>query len=118
MSVKVKKNKIEMTRGDTLYLTVSLTDRDGSEYIPAEGDAIRFALKDTALNRAGTDYADEEPLIVKDVDMETMQLKLDPADTKPLGFGTYVYDMQITKANGDVDTFIPPTSFVLTPEVD
>lgn len=118
MSVKVKKNKIEMTRGDTLYLSVGLTRENGQEYIPASGDTIRFALKNRELNRAGTDYLDDEPLIMKDVDMETMQLKLDPADTKSLGFGTYVYDMQITYANGDVDTFIPPTEFILTPEVD
>lgn len=118
MSVKIKKNRIEMTRGDTLYLNVSITGRDGEAYTPVAGDIIRFALKHPDMNRTGSDYADTEPLIMKEVDTETMQLKLDPADTKELGFGTYVYDMQITYANGDVDTFITPTEFTLTPEVD
>ena len=114
--IKITKNKISMTRGDTLRLLVNLKDGE-EDYTPVEGDSIRFAVKGKALNQNGSDYLDDEPLIVKQVDMSTMLLTLDPADTKSLGFGSYVYDMEITYANGDVDTFIPPTEFVLTPEV-
>lgn len=47
----------------------------------------------------------------------TMILHLDPEDTKDLGFGEYVYDVELTFANGDVDTFINNAKFILAPEV-
>lgn len=110
MSQSVKKTTITMTRGDTLKLTVNLMDASGAPYIPQEGDAMRFACK--------KDYSDTEVLIEKDIPMDTMLLHLEPSDTKPLDFGDYVYDMQITFANGDVDTFIDKAIFRLTEEVD
>ena len=38
-------NNITLTRGDTLQLKVSLYNQDGTEYEPASGDVIRFAMK-------------------------------------------------------------------------
>ena len=73
---KTDGTKIYLTRGDTLRRQVVIQNEDGSDYQPAEGDRVRFALK------------------------------LKPEDTKPLAFGEYVYDIELTKANGDVDTFI------------
>jgi len=35
-----------------------------------------------------------------------MKLIIDPDDTKKLAFDTYKYDIELTKASGDVDTFI------------
>jgi hypothetical protein len=46
-----------------------------------------------------------------------MILHLEPDDTKGLGFGEYVYDVELTFANGDVDTFINNARFSLVPEV-
>lgn len=46
-----------------------------------------------------------------------MKLILDPADTKPLSFGKYVYDIQLTKSTGEVDTFITKGTMKLTEEV-
>lgn len=117
MSSKVSKNKITLTRGDTFTTVLTLTRSDGTEYTPVEGDSIRFALKHPDMNRQGTEYVDEQPLIEKSIPYDTLQLKLDPNDTKELGFGKYVYDIEITYANGDVDTVIAATDFTLTPEV-
>ena len=39
-------------------------------------------------------------------------------DTKNLDFGTYVYDLQITFADGTVDTFISKSILKLEEEVD
>ena len=47
-----------------------------------------------------------------------MVLRINPADTKALGFGEYTYDIEITFANGDVDTFIHEARFILAPEVE
>lgn len=99
MSVTIKKNIITMTRGDTLRSIVSITDDDGNPYTPAEEDVIRFAMKRS--------FSDEEPLLVKVIPNDTMELHLLPEDTKNLDQPSeYVYDIQITLSNGDVNTFI------------
>ena len=56
--------------------------------------------------------------MVKDIPIDTMKLILDSADTKMLPFGKYVYDIQLTKATGEVDTFITKGTMKLTEEVD
>ena len=114
MSVQVKKNLITMTRGDTLKLKVEIFSSDGNgnivNYIPIEGDQIRFALKEK--------YNDEEPLILKEIPWNTMILHLLPEDTKELKQPSeYVYDIQITFTDGTVNTFIDRAHLRLTEEV-
>lgn len=101
---------ITLTRGDTFEALVSATKRDGTQYIPVEGDVIRFAMKEN--------YDDPRPLLVKDIPIDTMMLVLEPQDTADLNFGKYVYDIQLTKANGKVDTFISKATLKLSEEVD
>lgn len=110
------KNEVQLTRGDTLQLQVTIR-QDGAEYTPQEGDVVRFALKHEKLNAKRTDYKDVEPCVVKDIPIATMILELKPEDTKDLEFGNYVYDLEITFSDGVVDTFIPSTRFKLTEEV-
>lgn len=101
---------ITLTRGDTFEALVSATKRDGTQYIPVAGDTIRFAMKEN--------YDDPRPLLVKDIPIDTMMLTLEPQDTADLNFGKYVYDIQLTKANGKVDTFISKAILKLSEEVD
>lgn len=108
--VTVKNSRITMTRGDTCRIKISLTDENGDEYIPQEGDVIRFAAKKT--------YSDPEPLIFKTVPLDTMILEISPEDTKQLDFGTYVYDIQITLADGTVNTFVTKAQLKIEEEVD
>ena len=110
MSFRVRNNIIYLTRGDTFKAVVSITYPDGSVYTPKEGDKVRFALKET--------IDDEECLIWRDIPIDTMLLILYPEDTKELEFGNYVYDIQLTKANGDVDTFITASKLKITAEVE
>lgn len=116
MSVKVSGNTITMTRGDTLRIKVGIVV-DGEEYTPEAGDAVAFYLKHSLMNGKRTAYKDAEPLITKAVPIATMVLGLEPEDTKPLEFGEYVYDLEITFANGTVDTFINNARFTIAPEV-
>lgn len=116
MSVTVDGNKITMTRGDTLRVKVGIIV-DGEAYTPQEYDVVRFALKHSKLNAAQTEYTDAEPLVLKEIPNETLVLELEPSDTKSLGFGKYDYDIQITFADGTVDTFISD-ALKLTKEVD
>ena len=125
MSVEITDNKITMTRGDTFRCRVDpyirIYDEQGTVigkelYEPVEGDSLRFAVKHVTM-KGGKQYKDPEPLILKDIPISTRILQLDPADTKTLDFDTYVYDVEITYADGTVYTFITTEDFVLTPEV-
>lgn len=107
---RITNTSITLTRGDTFKADLLLTDSTGALYVPSEGDEIRFAMKE--------DFCDSLPAIVKVIPNDTLLLWLEPEDTKHLPVGKYVYDIQITFADGDVDTFINRASFTLTEEVD
>jgi len=108
MSASIEGNRISLTRGDSLILNIVIT-KNGERYQPVTGDTVRFALKQQ--------IPDDEPLILKNADITTMTLTLDPEDTKELPFGTYYYDIELTTVDGYVDTFIGPAVFRLTEEV-
>lgn len=93
-----------MTRGDTLRFKLELTG-----YTPATGDEIKFGVKES--------YDDTTCLIEKTIPLNTMELHLTPSDTEDLDFGTYVWDCQITFANGDVYTFITKAKLKIKEEV-
>lgn len=118
MGYKIENNRIYLTRGDSFPCSVSMIDETtGLNYIPQEGDKVRFALKRAIMTPGNKEFVDEEPLILKDIPNETLILELDPEDTSGLPFGSYKYDIEITFANGRVDTFIQNADFILTPEV-
>jgi len=110
MSYSISGTTITLTRGDTFIALISITKEDGTPYVPAEGDKIRFAMK--------SKYEDMVPLLIRDIPIDTMKLILNPEDTKNLEFGKYVYDIQLTKADGTVDTFITKAMIKITEEVD
>lgn len=110
MSYSVQGTTITLTRGDTFMALISIIQSDGSPYLPIEGDKVRFAMKSS--------YTEIKPLLVKDIPIKTMKLVLNPEDTKALTFGKYVYDIQLTKVTGEVDTFITKGTVKITEEVD
>lgn len=96
--VSISGTDITMTRGDTLALKITMT-KDGVEYTPGAGDSVRFAMK--------VRYTDEEVILEKNIPIDTMVLEIEPKDTKSLEMrSSYVYDIQLTTADGKVDTFI------------
>lgn len=101
----VKGTTITLTRGDTFEANVTIKD-GGSTYTPESGDSVRFAVKHNTMTSDRSAYTDSDPLILKQIPTDTMLLVLDPDDTKPLDFGTYAYDCEITFADGKVSTFI------------
>ena len=107
-SVNNTTKEIELTRGDTLKVKIDVLI-NGEAYTPRPEDSLRFAMKTT--------YNTSKLLVHKDIPIDTCILHLEPEDTKKLRFGEYVYDIQITFANGDVNTFISG-KFKLRPEVE
>ena len=71
MSYSITGTTITLTRGDTFEALVSATKKDGTPYIPVEGDVIRFAMKEN--------YDDARPLLVKEIPIDTMMLMLEPS---------------------------------------
>ena len=87
---------IVLTRGDSLYLIVGIS-KNGEPYTPQEGDTVRFAM----CKEAGT------AVLTKVIPTDTLQLTIKPEDTKNLPmYSRYDYDIELTTADGDVDTFI------------
>lgn len=114
--IKIDGNKITMTRGDTLRVDVGIV-KDGEDYTPQVGDAVRFAMRKQKMNADRSEFLDEV-LITKDIPIATMKLELEPEDTQAFGFGLYVYDIEITFEDGTVATFIANEDFILAPEVE
>lgn len=102
-------NNIYITRGDTGIFTISLIDGDGNPYVPEPEDTIRFAM--AKKFGAGADV-----LVNKSFPADTLTLELEPEDTKNLAFGDYVYDIELTDADGHVSTVII-AKITLTKEV-
>lgn len=104
-------DEINITRGDSGYALVDMVFKDGTEYVPEEGDVVRFAMN--------KDYkhTDTEPLILIDIPTDTKLLHIEPYHTKSLAYGKYVYDIELTRENGDVDTFVCKKVFRITEEV-
>ena len=114
--VKIENNVITATQGDTVETTVSIYIRDGQSdnyipFVPADTDVIRFAIKSS--------YKDAEPIIIKNIPNNTMVLRLEAEETKLLRARRkpYVYDVEITFANGTVYTFIDCEKYYSTNEV-
>ena len=110
--VDINGNTITITRGDTLDATLAIFTGDGTPYEPQERDVIRFALK--------RKYADRNTVLLKDIPVDTLRLRLESEETKLLraAWAPYVYDIQLTAADGTVDTFIDRGRLIVTEEVE
>lgn len=106
---KIEGTTITLTRGDSFYSEIKIKTAAGAAYTPQAGESVRFALKRF--------YTDTEPLILKTIPTDTLLLYLAPEETKALAVGEYVYDVELTRANGDVDTFIHEAKFIVSYEV-
>ena len=105
-----KDNTIHLTRGDTARFSLGriVNTVTNTNYTPTAEDTVTMTIKKTVLQ------ADPcVQLIVPGGEV----LHIKPEDTKSMAFGKYVYDIQITMADGDVYTIVPPATFDLLKEV-
>lgn len=100
---------IELTRGDTAKITVTIMDSvKSTEYVMNEHDILTISIKKSIKD---ADYS------LQKASEGTNTFKIDPSDTKNLDFGKYIYDIQLTTDEGEVYTVVPPSNFVLAQEV-
>ncbi len=101
---------ITLTRGDTLTLTVELLQEvppvppdeepTWQPYVPVTGDVIRFALSKGYKGQSAYELK-----LSKEIPHDTLTFACTSQETT-LDYDTYNYDVEITHADGTVDTFI------------
>lgn len=102
---RIENDQIYLTRGDSAGFDVSIYNGT-TPYTLQEGDILTFTVRQNlysakVIEKTGT----------------TIHFDLEPADTKDLQFGDYLYDIQLTFANGEINTIIPPSLFQVMGEV-
>lgn len=107
MAYKIRRNRIQLVRGDTFRAKLTLKDKAGNVYIPSADDEVLFTVKRNASTQQ----------VLVQVEVFGGIVYLRPSDTESLPYGTYVYDVQVTLANGDKDTVIKANVFEVLPEV-
>ena len=113
--LKVQKNKIYLTRGDSAFLTISLNDENGSLYELSEGDKIYFRLKKSSSS--------DNLLLEKEVNTQTLTLELFtlellPEDTEDLSSGLYCYEVELVTAENKHYTVIENSQFQIGAELE
>ena len=108
--LKVQKNKIYLTRGDSAFLTISLNDENGSSYELSEGDKVYFRLKKSSSS--------DNLLLEKEVNTQTLTLELLPEDTAELSSGLYCYEVELVTAEDKHYTVIENSQFQIGAELE
>ncbi len=105
----VNNNNISLIRGDSGVFELAVQDTDGNAVELDAEDVLTFTVRRVAAS----------PIVVirKQIDIADMQINLEPADTEGLRFSAYVYDVELKRSDGFVDTIIPPHSFEILEEV-
>lgn len=106
--ILVKGTDISIIRGDSATINLTIKDKVANqEYILNQDDKVRFSVK--------KDISDDEIVIQKE--FSNNQIFLTHDDTKDLSFGEYVYDIELEFQDGQRDTIIPPSKFIILAEV-
>lgn len=103
----VQNNNISLIRGDSGAFTISIADTNGIPVALTDGDVLTFTVRRTPRS----------PTIVLQKTITGGTLYINPTDTQDLTFGSYVYDVELCRADGYTDTIIPPHEFLILEEV-
>lgn len=100
---------IQLTRGDTARIEIVVKNSlTGETYTMDPNDIMTFTIKKSVKDSLS---------LVKKESKGHNAFHLEPKDTSELSFRKYFYDVQLTRANGDVYTVIVPTTFEILKEV-
>ena len=103
--------KIEIVRGTTNTIQITLTDGDGNLRSLSSGEAILFGVKEKLTDSA---YVFVRAATVKDLGVYTVELlKEDTAERK---CGTYYYDVGL-QSGDDFFNIVETSPFVIAPNV-
>lgn len=108
----VKGTDISLVRGDSATITVSCVDTTETIIPLTTSDIVYFTVKRSindiviVIQKIITVFLEGKAII-----------SLTHTDTKDLKYISYMYDVQLTRANGEVTTIIQPSKFIITGEV-
>lgn len=105
--LKIVKNDIYLTRGDTAVLNLSIKNQDGTKYEVLPEDQILLTIKKSV----NTDVVLVQKAAINNL------IYINAIETDNLAYGTYYYDVELRRPDGFVATVIPPHVFKLTGEV-
>ena len=97
----IKGNDIHLTKGDSAYLNVEITNDDGTPYAIKEGDTLTMTVKATNGTKIFSKTVQAYESII-----------IEPQDTINVGVGRYKYDIQLNTEN-QVYTIISVSSFFI-----
>lgn len=100
-------NNISITRGDSAIFALKIEKADGEPYKIGEGDTVIFTVKKSTFDKD----------IITQKTVVNGVITINPDDTKSLEYGTYYYDVELTRADGFVSTVISPHKFIVEQEV-
>lgn len=97
---------ISMTRGDSESITVTCSEPF------AAGDRLYMTVREDAesdiqFQKIVTEFDEKGAAVIP----------IQHDDTEGMDFGDYVYDIQLTRADGTVRTLVKPARFTLTEEI-
>ncbi len=107
----INKTNIDLTRGDSAYITIEVTDAQGVPLELTSRDIIRVQVRyETDGGRVlfdGQIHRSDEGIL----------WHIRPEDTDGVEPMDYVWDAQVEFADGDIFTFIPVSRFRVLSEV-
>lgn len=103
----VVNNEIFLIRGDSAEFELKLRSKVGKPIQLTEDDKLLFTVRKSVKS--------EEFSLQKE--FVNGKISLAPEDTERMEFGKYLYDVQLTRKDGFVDTIIPPHVFNVLEEV-
>lgn len=115
--VNIDKTNISITRGDSAYIDFFVPSILGEPAQITANDKIRCQVRTAPVT--GTTVPDlvfEGDISYKS-DKNSIVWHIRPSDTNSLDAGTYCWDAQIEYANGDINTFVSVSDFIVLPEV-
>ena len=109
-----KNHNIEVCRGDSF--TINFPINLGSPIFPEyytlqENDSVYFGLMEP--NQDFEDALIRKMYTSNNQNDSIISMSFEPTDTEELLPGKYYYSIKLQKANGEVYTLIPKTSFVI-----
>lgn len=109
LEIKRKRN-IYITRGDSAYLTIAITDQNKKPYTLSEGDVIKGEVR-THPNNGELIFE----MTIDQTDPNNIVWHILPENTKGLEVGKYSYDIEVDTPQGDIFTFLSG-NFIVTDE--
>ena len=108
--------QLEMVRGTTYTLALTLTDSTGAEYILSAGQVLRFGLK-KAVSQAAYSVVKELTAADYDTTAHGYNITLLPSDTEGLAFGGYVFDVGLQLGEDSYMQVVPVTTLQICDNV-